>query len=252
MIIGSKLYRIQTTNDSMAWARSLIHEAPDGALFLADTYTHARGRQGREWHIMPGQLLVTMVLKPPLLKVMHPDDFDVRLSQLNMAIAVGIISPLKIYGASLKWPNDIVAGKQKIGGILMQAVWEHEVPTGLIVGFALNVNNTFPPEHELHGTATSICVLAGKQLEMRTLFKEIITSLDAWYAAWQQLAFGSIYKAWRQEQLYLGKQITVHQKNGSVCTGIAHQVMPNGDYLLTIEGEKKQITISFYQVEEVK
>ncbi|MBM3893203.1 biotin--[acetyl-CoA-carboxylase] ligase [Candidatus Dependentiae bacterium] len=252
MIIGSKLYRIQTTDDSMAWARSLLHEAPDGALFLADMYTHARGRQGREWHIMPGQLLVTMVLKPPLLKVMHPDDFDVRLSQLNMAIALGVVSPLKMYGASLKWPNDIVTGTQKLGGILMQAVWEHHAPAGLIVGFALNVNNIFPPEHELYKSATSVCTLAGKQLDMRTLFKEIITNLDAWYAAWQQLAFGSIYKAWRQEQIYLGKPITVHQKDGSICTGIAQQVMPNGDLLLAIEGEKKPITLSFYQVEEIQ
>lgn len=252
MIIGSKLYRTQSTDDSMAWARSLIHEAPDGALFLADTYTHARGRQGREWQIMHGQLMVTIVLKPPLLKVMHTDDFDVRLSQLNMAIALGIVSPLKEYGASLKWPNDIVAGTQKIGGILMQAVWEHNSPAGLIVGFAINVNNVFPPEHELYTSATSICTLTGKQIEMRALFKEIIANLDAWYAAWQQLAFGSIYKAWRQEQLYLGKQITVHQKDGSVCSGVAQQVMPNGDLILALEGQKKQLTISFYQVEDIR
>ena len=251
MIIGSKLYRIQSTDDSMAWARSLIHEAPDGALFLADTYTHARGRQGREWHIMPGQLMVTLVLKPPLLKVMHADDIAVRLSQLNMAIALGIVSPLKAHGASLKWPNDFVVDQKKLGGVLMQVVWEHNTPHGLIVGFALNVNNVFPPEHELHATATSICTLTGSTVDMRVLFKEIIANLDAWYAAWQQLAFGSIYKAWRQEQSYLGKNITVHQKDGAVCTGVAQQVMPNGDLVLTIDGQKKQQTIAFYQVEDV-
>ncbi len=252
MIIGSKLYRTQSTDDSMAWARSLMHEAPDGALFLADTYTHARGRQGRTWHVMPGQLMVTMVLKPPLLKVIHTDDLDVRLSQLNMAIALGIVSPLKTYGASLKWPNDVVVDQKKLGGVLMQVVWEHNAPSGLIVGFAINVNNTFPPEHELYETATSVCTLANAPADMRALYKEIITNIDAWYAAWQQLAFGSIYKAWRQEQLYLGKQITVHQKDGSICSGIAQQVMPNGDLMLTIDGQKKPLTISFYQVEEVR
>ncbi len=235
----------------MAWARSLIHEAPDGALFLADNYTHARGRQGRVWQIMPGQLMVTMILKPPLLKVMHADDFDVRLSQLNMAIALGIVSPLKQYGVSLKWPNDFVVDHKKLGGVLMQAVWENNSPCGLIVGFAINVNNTITPEHELYATATSVCMLSGSTVDMRALYKEIIANLDAWYAAWQQLAFGSIYKAWRQEQLYLGKQITVHQKDGSVCAGMAQQVMPNGDLVLALDGKKQQI-ISFYQVEEVR
>ena len=236
----------------MAWARSLIHEAPDGALFLADTYTHAHGRQGRIWQIMPGQLMVTMVLKPPLLKVMHTDDLEVRLSQLNMAIALGIVSPLKAYGASLKWPNDLVINQQKIGGLLMQVVWEGNSPCGIIVGFALNVNNTFTAEHELFSIATSICMQTGEPVELRGLFKIIMAEIDAWYAAWQQLAFGSIYKAWRQEQSFLGKQITVHQKTGAICNGLAQQVLPNGDLQLLVEGEKKPLTISFYQVEDIR
>jgi BirA family biotin operon repressor/biotin-[acetyl-CoA-carboxylase] ligase len=251
MIIGSKLYRTQTTADSMGWARSLIHEAPDGAIFLADEYTNLRGRQGRTWCIMPGQLVVTMVLKPPLLKLMHSDDLSIRLNQLNMAISLGILDPLKKYGASLKWPNDVMLNQKKCGGQLLQVIWEGDIACGLVAGFALNVNNTFPPDHELFPIATSLTETTQLPIDMRGLYKEILIAIDAWYAAWQQMAFASIYKAWRDEQQYLGKSITVHQKNGSICSGIAQQVMPNGDLLIT-DDNKKQQSISFFQVEEVQ
>ncbi len=252
MTIGTKLYRTQTTDDSMGWARSFLHEAPDGAVFLADSYTHARGRQGRTWEIMPGQLMVTLLLKPPLLKLMHTDDISIRLSQLNMAVALGILRPLKQYGASLKWPNDFIVQHKKIGGLLMQVVWEDAAPAGIIVGFALNVNNAFAPEHELFPIATSLKSATGAEHDLRALYKDLLAGLNLWYNQWQQMAFGDIYKTWKLEQAYLGQHITVHQKDGSTIAGIAQQVMPNGDLMMTIDGQKKQETVSFYQVDEVK
>ena len=250
MIIGSKLYRTATTADSMGWARSLINEAPDGAIFLADQYTHLRGRQGRTWEIMPGQLVVTMVLKPLLLKVIHNDDLNIRLNQLNMAISLGILTPLKKYNAGLKWPNDFIIDKKKVGGLLLQVVWNGEVPIGIIAGFALNINNSFAQDHELSPIATSLADSTGAQQDIRAIYKEVLMAIDAWYAAWQQMEFSSIYKAWREEQFYLGQPITVHQKDESICSGIAQQVMPNGDLWIADE-QKKQHAISFYQVEEV-
>lgn len=249
-MIGQKLYRTQTTNDSMGWARSLIHEAPDGAVFLADTYTHARGRQGRTWAIMPGQLMVTMLLKPALLKVLYADDISIRINQLSMAIALGILQPLKVHETRLKWPNDLVIANKKIGGILGQLVWEGEQPVGLIVGFAINVNNLFPADHELAGLATSLTAVTNTQHDMRELYRQILAGLNHWYSAWQQLDFTRIYKTWRDEQHLLGQIISVHQKDGSILQGKAQQVMPNGDLLLADQAGKQQI-ISFYQVEEV-
>lgn len=251
MIIGSKLYRIASTADSMGWARSMLNEAPDGAIFLADAYTHVRGRQGRTWEFMPGQLLVTLVLKPPLLKIIHQDDMAIRLNQLNMAICLGILDPLKKYGAGLKWPNDVVIGGKKIAGMLMQLVWQHDAPQGVIVGFAINVNNIFTPEHHLHARATSLAATTGSQHDLRALYKELLLALDGWYSQWSQLAYGTIYKMWRQEQACLGTLITVHHKDGAALSGLAKQVMPNGDLLL-LDEQQKQHTISFYQVEEVQ
>jgi BirA family biotin operon repressor/biotin-[acetyl-CoA-carboxylase] ligase len=250
MPIGKKVYRAQSTDDSMGWARSLLHDAPDGAVFLADVLTQAKGRQGRFWQIMPGQLIVTFLLKPPMLKLLPAEDLHIRLNQLNMAISLGVLEPLKPYGVGLKWPNDFILDQKKIGGLLMNLVWEGQQPQGIIVGFALNVNNEITQNDQLYAFATSIKAVCGADVDRRSLYKSMLVSLNAWYDAWQQARYMPIYKHWKDEQICLGLPIKIHQKDGTIVEGTAQQVLPNGDLLL-VDQYKKQKTVSFYQVEEV-
>ena len=48
----------------MDWAKREFDRVDDGTVFLVDHHSVARGRQGREWKLYPGQLLVTFVVKP--------------------------------------------------------------------------------------------------------------------------------------------------------------------------------------------
>jgi BirA family biotin operon repressor/biotin-[acetyl-CoA-carboxylase] ligase len=250
MTIGSKLYRTHTTDDSMAWAKEHIHTAPDGAIFLADQFTHAQGRQGRTWSVYPGQLMVTLVLKPAHLSAINKDDLSIRLNQLTMAISLGILDALKPYDVGLKWPNDFMTKGKKVGGVLMHVVWIGDQPLGAIVGFAINVNTEFPANDPLVTIATSLMAASGNEVPMRPLYKDILTHLDQWYRQWKDGAFMHIYKTWKQAQLFIGKSIQIHNKDGSVIEGTANQVMPNGDLMLAT-ADKKQVVIPFYQVEEV-
>jgi BirA family transcriptional regulator, biotin operon repressor / biotin---[acetyl-CoA-carboxylase] ligase len=251
MPIGSKLYRTHTTDNSMAWAKENIHDAPDGAIFLADVYTKAHGRHGRSWDIHPGQLMVTFILKPTMLKLIHADDLAIRLNQLNMALCLGIQEPLKKWGVQLKWPNDFVLNGKKLGGLLTHMVWHGQDPVGLIVGFGLNINNQFQDSDPLRERAISLLEATGTNHELKSLYRELLSSLNIWYNQWQLLNVGLIYKQWRLEQAFLGKEISIHQKDGSLVEGTATQVMPNGDMLLKETGGK-QLVVSFYQVEDIQ
>lgn len=251
MTIGSKIYRTESTSDSMAWAKEHMNEAPDGSIFLADSFTHARGRQGRTWQVSPGQLMVTILLKPAQIALFSAEDFAIRLNQLTMAISLGILEPLKQFGVQLKWPNDFVALHKKVGGILVHVIWSGEKPLGIIVGFAINVNNEFSPDNELFDIATSLKTVSGATQELRPLYKNMLNSLNSWYSCWQEGNFMSIYKTWKEQQAYLGTTLEIHQKDGSLIKGTAQQVMPNGDLLL-IDHNRKQQIISFYQVDEIK
>ncbi len=251
MVIGSKLYRTKTCTNSLIWARENLDTAPDGSVFLADTLTNAYGRQGRTWHVLPGQLLITILLKPKLLGKCGLDDIPVRLNQLNMALSVGIAKVLEPYGIGIKWPNDFVVNDKKVGGLLAHVVWQNNWPAGIIIGFGINVNTQFTIEDSLYATATSLSMVTGHVLDMREVYHKLLASLDEAYTLWGSEKFDEVYRQWKARQLCLGKRLTIHKKNGVLISGVMSQVMPNGDMMMAVDGAGIQI-IPFCVVSDVK
>ena len=243
MVIGSKLYRMGQCADSLRWAREYLTEAPDGSVFLADQLTQARGRQGRVWANYPGQLSVTIVLKPKNISSIPKEELQIRLNQLSMAISLGICKPLVGYGVKLKWPNDFFLNGKKLGGMLMQGVWTEGNLEGIIVGFSLNINNTFSIDNDLFALATSIAHEHG-QISLRDLYKAILASLDDYYASWNQGQWATIYQQWRGLQAFIGKKVLVHHHDGCIRGGIMQQVLPNGDMLMLSSGKLEVISFT--------
>ena len=241
-IIGSTFFYTQKSDNTMAWAKEHLATAPDGAVFIAHELTHAHGRQGRVWHWTPGQLALTITLKPT--QQTHEED----LAKLSMALACGIYEPLKHYDVTLKWPNDFVINQKKVGGMLLELVWHDNQLAGIILGFALNVNNTFEPTHEIAQRATSLSTHAHEPLDMPALQATLISSLNSWYNAWHKRAYDHIFATWVEAQSYLGKKITVHKKDGSIVAGMAQHVLPNGTLLLNVD-QQTSIFLSFHDVD---
>jgi BirA family biotin operon repressor/biotin-[acetyl-CoA-carboxylase] ligase len=250
MIFGSKLYRARVIRNSLAWARQHLDDAPDGSIFLADTLEEAQGRQGRTWQIDKGQLLITALLKPGSIAQICPENLSIRLNQLSMALSLGILEPLKQWHAGIKWPNDFVIADKKVGGMLMQTVWQDGHVKAIILGFAINANNIFLQEDQLHTTATSLCMAAGAPVVMKDVYHQLLKTLDHFYTLWRDEKFDEIYKKWRQEQVYLQQPIHVHQKDGSKISGVLTQVLPNGDAMIKADAGKIMI-VQFHNVETV-
>jgi BirA family transcriptional regulator, biotin operon repressor / biotin---[acetyl-CoA-carboxylase] ligase len=248
-IIGSKIYQTETCNNSLKWAKKFLQKAPDGAIFLANKLSFARGRQKRVWSVFAGQLMVTILLKPENLK--KEENLSLHLNWLNMALSLGILEPIKKYGVKLKWPNDFIAQDKKLGGMLMELVWQEARPKGIILGFALNINNIFVPQDSLFPIATSLTMLTKKFVDKENLFQQIISTLDLWYQLWMKKKFDKIYEEWKEQQLYQGQVISVHHKDGTVVSGVVHKFCNNGDIILeTSFGNNKKIP--FYIVEEIR
>lgn len=248
-MIGSKLYRTKSCADSIAWAYQHLTDAPHGSVFIADKLEGAHGRGDRTWLWQPGQLAVTIILKPRNFNLSSVEDLPIRLNQLNMSISLGIQSVLSEYGVGLKWPNDFVLNNKKVGGLLFKVVWENNFPAGIILGFGININNEFRPTDELFDIATSLKQELGNELEMRVIYKNLLHSMNEFYKKWQAGAFDEIYKLWRKAQLNLGKKLKINLTNDKTISGTMLQAMPNGDIILIDETGKQQI-IAFYTVQE--
>src|SRR5580692_10569135 len=92
--------------------------APEGAVAVADYQRAGRGRLGRRWEAPPGSNLLVSVLLRPRLAVE-----ELHLCTVAVALAASAACE---QGAGvvpdLKWPNDLMVGDRKLGGILAEAL----------------------------------------------------------------------------------------------------------------------------------
>jgi len=124
-----------STNDiAREWAQDPEDPAPDGAVVTADYQTRGRGRRGRTWSAEPGEnLLMTIVCRTG------------SVEWLWAAAAVAAASVVAGCGLNprIKWPNDILIGAGKAGGILVESVLAVNGGEALgIIGVGLNINQT--------------------------------------------------------------------------------------------------------------
>jgi BirA family transcriptional regulator, biotin operon repressor / biotin---[acetyl-CoA-carboxylase] ligase len=246
MKIGHKIiHKKELFESSMDLARRELYGVDDGTIFTADKYHSARGRQGREWKIFPGQLTLTFVLKPK-----NSSD---SLNYLNMAIAIAATKSLSNYGIGIKWPNDFVAdngvASKKVGGMLIEVIWKNNVMQGVVVGISINCNNSLKND-PLANIATSLFDITGTTIESELLQLKLIETLNEWYEIWLSCNFDLIFSAWKALQVCLGKTISVHMKNGDVIKGTMLSVDPDGNAVL-IDSENRNVPVSFHSVENV-
>ena len=132
----------------------LLHElaaagAETGTAVVASEQTGGRGSRGRTWHSPPGGLWLSILLRPA-------EEAGVELLALRVGLAIartidelGLSRPVRI-----KWPNDLMIGEQKVGGILCEARWHGDALGWVVVGLGLNVRNRVSAE--LEDVATSV------------------------------------------------------------------------------------------------
>ncbi|MBW3630860.1 MAG: biotin--[acetyl-CoA-carboxylase] ligase, partial [Gemmatimonadetes bacterium] len=132
--------------------------APAGTTVLAEEQVSGRGRVGRSWSSPPGLgLWVSMVSRPRLLA---------EPGLLPLVVGLEVARALDAFAAPdmvcIKWPNDLILGGRKVGGILCEAAWSGGAPSFLVVGVGINVRHApadFP--EDLRGAATSLRGMAG-------------------------------------------------------------------------------------------
>jgi len=141
----SHFARIDSTN------RYLLDEArrgaPAGAVAVADYQSAGRGRLGRRWEAPPGSnLLVSVLLRPAVAsEELHLCTVAVALAAAAACERAAGLAP------DLKWPNDLMVGGRKLGGILAEALptpARGEDAPVVVVGLGLNVGWP-PPDAEL-------------------------------------------------------------------------------------------------------
>ena len=152
------------------------NRATDGCCVLTDKQTAGRGQRGNQWEAAPGEnLTLSVVWKPTFLPA--TDQF-----LLSQAVALAVhdwLTALLGPGPALrvKWPNDILYGSQKLGGILIENTLNGAKIQHSIVGIGLNIN-----QQEFGvPTATSLGRLTGRAYQLPVLATRLLECLERRY-----------------------------------------------------------------------
>ena len=123
-----------TNTDAMLAARN---GAPHGSVFFTDEQTAGRGRGDHSWHSSAGEgLYVSVLLRPELAPAYLP--LVPLAAGLAAADAIRTATGLEI---DLRWPNDLLLGPRKTGGILVEAQSESNGVAFVVAGIGINVHH---------------------------------------------------------------------------------------------------------------
>ena len=230
------LIKLDATDSTNAYLKDLLvaENPPDGTVVQAIWQQKGRGQFGRTWLSEPGKNLTFSILKKfEQLKV--SDQF-----LLSMVTSLAIITVLKKHGVpdlQVKWPNDILSGKHKICGILVENMVKGEWLKASIIGIGLNVNQEdFPTDL----SATSVKLETGKDLALDMLLQDITATWDIHWEAYSNKPFEIIRLAYEELLFRKGEQTAFTTPEGNTFQAKVMGIDPSGCLLLRRENGDTQ------------
>lgn len=142
---ADKIHYFDTIDSTNTYAKKLAAQgAPEGTVIIADQQTGGRGRMGRSFSSPAGMgIYLSLILRPDCL----PEE----LMHLTCAAGVAAVRAIHNPNVGIKWTNDLVIGKRKLGGILTElSVNSHTGKVDwVVIGIGINCcqkRSDFPDE----------------------------------------------------------------------------------------------------------
>jgi BirA family biotin operon repressor/biotin-[acetyl-CoA-carboxylase] ligase len=224
-----------TNSDAMALA---AQGAPEWTVVVAAKQEAGRGRLGRTWVAPSGTSLhVSVILRPSA----DPADGPVfsLVAAVAAAEACGVACGVDV---RCKWPNDLLVGNRKLGGILAEASVEGTRLRAVAVGTGINVHQReedFPAG--LRAPATSIAIEGGRA--------DIPGLLQAYLGALRRLCEEGapglaerVAGPYRERCETLGRTVEVSTGSGAQVRGRAVDLGPRGELVVETASGRRTVT----------
>lgn len=207
-----------TNADAVAAARGdgRHNGAPHGSVYFADEQLAGRGRGDHGWISVAGEgLYVSVLLRPQFPAARLP--LLPLAAGLAAAEAIRAVSGLIV---DLRWPNDLLIGPRKAGGILVEATIHSEGPPhAVVVGIGINVHQRAFPSN-LATPATSLDLEAQHRISRQSLLVALLKSLEQEAIALtnQDAASGIPLRVEQASTWVRGRRVQVH--GPQACQGV--------------------------------
>jgi BirA family biotin operon repressor/biotin-[acetyl-CoA-carboxylase] ligase len=199
----------------------LLAEGRADVLLATEEQTAGRGRRGRRWRSSPGRAVtfsLSKVLRRPLREI----------GALSLATGVGVARALRSLGASqvaLKWPNDLVVGKAKLGGILVQTR-SHAHGVLAVIGIGINCREDPELGARLRRPVAALesLITVRRNRLIAALGRSVLEALAVFEAGGMEPLRGE----WERMHAHAGARVRVRLADGRVITGIARGLASDG------------------------
>jgi BirA family transcriptional regulator, biotin operon repressor / biotin---[acetyl-CoA-carboxylase] ligase len=208
--------------------------APEGLVIVAEAQTAGRGRRDRSWTTPPRAGLTFSVLLRPSFPAAGWGWLPL-LAGLAVATSLRALSEVDV---GLKWPNDVLVGERKLGGILTEVVG-----TAVVVGIGLNVSLRAA---ELPvPTATSLAIEGSAVLDRDPVLRAVLREIERRYVDLTRVAgdadASGLAADYRAACATLGRSVRVELPGPRVLEGTAVDIDADGRLVLDSDGSRETV-----------
>src|SRR6202521_3926291 len=243
---GYRLAAFDQIGSTNAEAQARARAGEGGPIwFVTSEQTAGRGRRHRPWIAPRGNLASSILevvdVSPAVAATLG---FAAGLALETALQKVSIEAGLRMGGSdqlkfALKWPNDVLAGKQKLSGILLEAEAVAGNRLAVVVGIGTNV--IAAPE-ATPTPATSLAAL-GVHVGAEELFATLSDTWAEFRGIWDKgRGFGEIRRLWLERAAGLGEPVAI-QAGGSAVEGTFDTIDDTG-CLMVRTADGKRVPIS--------
>ncbi|MFT7388887.1 MAG: BirA family biotin operon repressor/biotin-[acetyl-CoA-carboxylase] ligase [Candidatus Endobugula sp.] len=204
-----------------------------GYVCLAEYQSAGKGRRGRKWVSPFGHNIY-------LSLAWEFDGGASQLEGLSLAVGVAIVQSLREIGlekAELKWPNDILLDKKKLGGILLEMQGDPSGVCQVVIGVGINVRMKASAVIDQPWTSIANHLSDVSRNELAGL---LLNNLFAMLLVYEREGFSKFKTDWERMDALQAEKVVVVTGTTRI-SGIANGVYPNGALRLTVEGVDQPI-----------
>ena len=219
--------RLASVDSTNTHCRELAERgAAEGTLVVAAEQTGGRGRHGRHWHSPPGNFYGSLLLRPKLPLA--------DTASLSLVIGLAALDAVEALAGRrlpivVKWPNDLLLGRRKLAGILLEGAADADGKCAWLVA-GLGVNLVSHPD--LPGHPSTALVDEGIEAPTPDVFlAAYVEALLRHLPLWQVKGFAPFRDAWLGRAAGLGQPVSL--RIGDVAhAGVLADLSPDGSILI--------------------
>ena len=203
--VGREVFaRLDSTNAEAL--RRAVTGASGPVWLLALEQTAARGRRGRPWASLPGNLAASLLMRPPGSPALAALRSFVAALGLHDAL-LAATGRAELF--ALKWPNDVLLAGRKLAGILLETGGRPEAPV-LAIGIGVNLAAAPAAAEVEPGAMEPVDLLsgAGVSIAPEAFLDLLAPAVDHWERRLMQEGFAPLRAAWLARAARLGETVT--------------------------------------------